>query len=557
MRITAILVCLLWSGLLQAQYVKGMPYFHQNSNRLDPSGSCQNTCVAMVLKHYGADDITPDDLTARWGTGVAKTTAGLKQLLNTEAQERGLTVRDSIVDNGQIDQLYRLLDEGKPVIVHGRFSVSGHLIVLLGYDENYYYAHDPAGAWRQRPDAGFTNSDDPDIGRYTRYEREAMEKALISADHKRTVRLHALYFVPGIWGAAWSGAMPDSIQAGAALHLDENIRVDAVAETDLRVFADLSVWGGEKEHPLVSVSPGLYRLVGQWRAPDYNGWYQIEITVEGGGKTEKIQRGMYVVPALDQVIYADASGANWRRGFSINADIDFAGADSVYRGDASIALDAKAFTLELLPVTPIVPTGYRALRLAFHPGDVEYSARPALTLQINNDGRKSINLAASQWPGVGIDLEQRGWQIIEVPLSVFYPLEEPIENLRLFGNLRGTFYLDELTLVADGVDPSPTAVFTGQAHSGTFELPQNYPNPFNSSTLIPFKLAQTDWVDLAIYNIMGQRVAQLIKGVRGAGSIEVHWNGRDDRGADLASGVYFYRLSTGPISRQRKMLLLR
>ena len=45
-----------------------MPYFHQYSNRLNPSGSCQNTCIAIVLKYYGADDITPEKI-AVIGTG--------------------------------------------------------------------------------------------------------------------------------------------------------------------------------------------------------------------------------------------------------------------------------------------------------------------------------------------------------------------------------------------------------------------------------------------------------------------------------------------------------
>jgi uncharacterized protein YvpB len=131
------------------QYVKDMPYFHQYSNQRDPSGSCQNTCVAMVLKYYGASDITPNQITKRWGTGVAKTIAGLGRVLNTEAAERGLGIRDINTERGTIEDVYALLDAGKPVIIHGRFSTAGHLVVLLGYDENYFYIHDPAGQWRQ------------------------------------------------------------------------------------------------------------------------------------------------------------------------------------------------------------------------------------------------------------------------------------------------------------------------------------------------------------------------------------------------------------------------
>ena len=55
------------AGPTEAGYIPDVPYFHQHSNRINPSGSCQNTCVAIVLKYYGADDITPDMISAKWG----------------------------------------------------------------------------------------------------------------------------------------------------------------------------------------------------------------------------------------------------------------------------------------------------------------------------------------------------------------------------------------------------------------------------------------------------------------------------------------------------------
>ncbi|MBT4499160.1 MAG: T9SS type A sorting domain-containing protein [Gemmatimonadetes bacterium] len=92
-----------------------------------------------------------------------------------------------------------------------------------------------------------------------------------------------------------------------------------------------------------------------------------------------------------------------------------------------------------------------------------------------------------------------------------------------------------------------------------FILAQNYPNPFNSDTVIRFALPTTADVDLAIYNLAGQLVATLVEGVREAGTYTVNWDGRDNDGRALASGVYLYRLQTD--SRQsvetRKLLLLR
>jgi len=88
-------------------------------------------------------------------------------------------------------------------------------------------------------------------------------------------------------------------------------------------------------------------------------------------------------------------------------------------------------------------------------------------------------------------------------------------------------------------------------------LHANYPNPFNPRTLIRFKLDQPSHVKLDIIDVLGRRVRQLVVGTRDAGTYQYAWDGTDDSGHDLASGIYFYRLQTGSFSHTRKMLLLR
>jgi len=92
-----------------------------------------------------------------------------------------------------------------------------------------------------------------------------------------------------------------------------------------------------------------------------------------------------------------------------------------------------------------------------------------------------------------------------------------------------------------------------------FSLDQNYPNPFNSDTVIRFALPEGDDVELAVFNLAGQQVATLVRGRREAGIYSVRWDGRDDRGRELASGVYLYRLRTsgGQQEKTRKLLLLK
>ncbi len=95
------------------------------------------------------------------------------------------------------------------------------------------------------------------------------------------------------------------------------------------------------------------------------------------------------------------------------------------------------------------------------------------------------------------------------------------------------------------------------------EIPQtatlygNYPNPFNPTTTIHFYLPEAGKVKLEIFNIKGQKVKTLLDGMSKEGYQEVVWNGNDNTERKLASGVYFYKLSYGNKSLQKKMLLLK
>jgi len=91
----------------------------------------------------------------------------------------------------------------------------------------------------------------------------------------------------------------------------------------------------------------------------------------------------------------------------------------------------------------------------------------------------------------------------------------------------------------------------------TTKLTGNYPNPFNPTTTIAFDLARTGHVTLDIYNIKGQKVRSLANNVMEAGQHTVVWNGADDAGHSVSSGVYFYRMTTVGHSQMKKMLLLK
>jgi len=88
-------------------------------------------------------------------------------------------------------------------------------------------------------------------------------------------------------------------------------------------------------------------------------------------------------------------------------------------------------------------------------------------------------------------------------------------------------------------------------------LAQNFPNPFNPSTTIKFDLKEKGPVTLKVYNVAGQLVRTLVEGVRDAASYSIAWDGRNDAGSTVASGIYFYKMETKDFSQTRKMVLLR
>ncbi|HOP07665.1 MAG TPA: T9SS type A sorting domain-containing protein [candidate division Zixibacteria bacterium] len=92
---------------------------------------------------------------------------------------------------------------------------------------------------------------------------------------------------------------------------------------------------------------------------------------------------------------------------------------------------------------------------------------------------------------------------------------------------------------------------------GSYSLRQNYPNPFNPSTTIGFSLPNSGQARIEVYNILGRCVAVPFEGIADAGYNEVTWDGRNNTGAPVASGIYFYRLVSDNYTETRKMMLLK
>jgi len=90
-----------------------------------------------------------------------------------------------------------------------------------------------------------------------------------------------------------------------------------------------------------------------------------------------------------------------------------------------------------------------------------------------------------------------------------------------------------------------------------FSVGQNYPNPFNPSTMIQYALPHDAEVNLLIYNVLGQKVKILVNEFQTAGFKSVEWDGKDDRGSVVATGIYFYKLKAGEFIQTKKMVMLK
>jgi len=106
-------------------------------------------------------------------------------------------------------------------------------------------------------------------------------------------------------------------------------------------------------------------------------------------------------------------------------------------------------------------------------------------------------------------------------------------------------------------DPTDVAEIESPALPATFSLSQNCPNPFNPETRIEFALPRASDVTIEVFNILGQRVTTLVSEHLSAGYKTVSWNGKDGTGAEVSSGMYFYRISASDFVESKKMLLLK
>ncbi len=366
--------------------------------------------------------------------------------------------------------------------------------------------------------------------------------------------------------ASWEHNLPDSVHSGAAMDLQAVVRVERLAADGgaVELTADLSALGGGAEVPLEDIGGGDYRL----SAP-------VNVDAPRGLRTISVRVGQPALPAFQQVrlpatamvlpaspmpdltIFDERLADNWRvenKTWLEDWRLDLEEEDVVYKGSRAAAFPVQDgdwdWVTKFLANEPVDPSGYDKLRFAFHPGDLVAAKQARSMISVYTTGTL-IDLVDA---GL-VDLDAAQWQVVELPLAAFNA-DEPIREITFSGNFGGRYYVDDLRLVDAPSVPTVLEEVTSALPS-SFALEQNYPNPFNSDTVIRFALPERGEVQLGVYNLVGQLVVELVRGVREAGSYRVDWDGRDAGGRGLASGVYLYRLRAGERVETRKLVLVR
>ncbi|MCB5251840.1 MAG: S8 family serine peptidase [Candidatus Cloacimonadaceae bacterium] len=178
-----------------------------------------------------------------------------------------------------------------------------------------------------------------------------------------------------------------------------------------------------------------------------------------------------------------------------------------------------------------------------HSVRIDGSESPNFPIPLNGNIKVSAALA---------DIDHDGDLDIIIPDNGSYYV---LDIKRPFFSIEWACYTGSYSRAGNIYQTTPTQDPVVDMHST--KLLAAYPNPFNPSTTLSFSLKDHGNVSLDIYNQKGQKVRSLLNDVLPAGEHSIHWNGTDDNGQNVASGLYFYRMKSGKYSSTRKMILMK
>jgi len=270
------------------------------------------------------------------------------------------------------------------------------------------------------------------------------------------------------------------------------------------------------------------------------------------------------------------------------ADVSAASGITAY--DASLILQYVVGKIGIFPLefnklntsAPILPKAATLATVGLNNASVDHGKFVTLTLMasglknvysadielsFNNTQLKVISVAAVDIAAKASIAENIEDGSVRIYLASSKPLQsdgnlieitfEAKDNVR--GTVKAPITYSKLYLNETDVKSQASEAFISITGKPTqYALEQNYPNPFNPSTTISYQVPEDgEHVRLEIYNVVGQKVRELVNTVQNAGEYTVRWDGLNDRGSRVASGVYIYRMSSGTFNSVKKMLLVK
>lgn len=215
------------------------------------------------------------------------------------------------------------------------------------------------------------------------------------------------------------------------------------------------------------------------------------------------------------------------------------------RTEVAPALGQSNYAVGNWPSLSSTPLPVQLVSFDALPAEEEITLKWKTATEVNNYGFE-VERKNSTWEKIGF-VQGHG--------NSNSPVEYTFTDNKFFGGTEFQYRLKQIDNNGEVKYYDPVKVKV--AAPKEYKLMQNTPNPFNPSTAIKFSLPENSFVTVKVYNILGREVATLSSEIKPAGSHIVFWNGRDNDGLPVSSGIYLYRLQAGKYVETRKMNLLK
>ena len=281
------------------------------------------------------------------------------------------------------------------------------------------------------------------------------------------------------------------------------------------------------------------------------------------------------------------NGISWSGGHTGNG-LCFDGVDDYVLVPASSSLDinTQGITLSLWTWMAYAPND---LPGAFGPlydsesdtyvlyedkGIHELRFKVTTTVSAERPGIRGSELSAGEWVHLaGVYDGARAMIYVNGELKDSHPLTGTVKpgQIATIGKTGGAYFkgkIDDIQIYNRGLNPDEILFICGRGtlinsapapapQPQSFSLSQNYPNPFNPTTTLTYALERREQVELAVYDLLGRKVAELLHETQGPGEYRIKWDGTDENGQPVSSGQYSCRMSIGQQVLVRSMTLLR